>query len=117
MPITNSAAPNHAPHRKNAAQPIRSDSPYQGRTAQKDNPTQAIIRQAVDFLIEQVQAGKSETLIAYLAAMSRFRNYSFGNILAIARQRAVTYCYTSPESINTGFFASFDTRDGRLVAV
>jgi hypothetical protein len=79
-----------APHKKNATQPNRSDSPYQGRTAQKDNPTQAIIRQAVDFLIQQVQAGKSETLTAYLAAMSRFRNYSFGNILAIARQRAVT---------------------------
>jgi antirestriction protein ArdC len=76
-----------APHRKNAAVPIRSESPYQGRTAQKDNPTQAIIRQAVDFLIQQVQAGKSETLTAYLAAMSRFRNYSFGNILAIARQK------------------------------
>lgn len=77
----------HAPHSKNAAQPIRSDSPYQGRTAQKDNPTQAIIRQAVDFLIEQTRAGKSETLTAYLAAMARFRNYSFGNIVAIARQR------------------------------
>lgn len=87
MSITNSVANNPAPHRKNAAQTIRSDSPYQGRTAQNDNPTQAVIRQAVDFLIEQVQAGKSETLTAYLAAMSRFRNYSFGNILAIARQR------------------------------
>ena len=87
MSITNSVATNTTPQRKNAAQSIRSDSPYQGRTAQKDNPTQAIIRQAVDFLIEQVQAGKSETLTAYLAAMSRFRNYSFGNILAIARQR------------------------------
>ena len=50
-----------APHRKNAAQRNRSDSPYQGRTAQKDNPTQLIIKQAVDFLIRQVEAGKSET--------------------------------------------------------
>ena len=79
-----------APHRKNAAQPNRSDSPYQGRTAQKDNPTQLIIKQAVDFLIRQVEAGKSETLAAYLTAMARFHNYSFGNIVAIARQRAVT---------------------------
>ena len=76
-----------APHRKNAAQPNRSDSPYQGRTAQRDNPTQLIIKQAVEFLIEQVRAGKSETLTAYLTAMARFHNYSFGNILAIARQR------------------------------
>ena len=76
-----------APHRKNAAQRNRSDSPYQGRTAQKDNPTQLIIKQAVDFLIQQVEAGKSETLAAYLSAMARFHNYSFGNIVAIARQR------------------------------
>src|SRR6266568_899111 len=76
-----------APHRENAAQRNRSDSPYQGRTAQKDNPTQLIIKQAVDFLIRQVEAGKSETLAAYLTAMARFHNYSFGNIVAIARQR------------------------------
>jgi hypothetical protein len=76
-----------APHRRNAAQRNRSDSPYQGRTAQKDNPTQLIIKQAVDFLIQQVEAGKSETLAAYLTAMARFHNYSFGNIVAIARQR------------------------------
>ena len=76
-----------APHRKNAAQRNRSDSPYQGRTAQRDNPTQLIIKQAVDYLIKQVEAGKSETLAAYLAAMARFHNYSFGNIVAIARQR------------------------------
>ena len=76
-----------APHRKNAARRNRSDSPYQGRTAQKDNPTQLIIKQAVDFLILQVEAGKSETLAAYLSAMARFHNYSFGNIVAIARQR------------------------------
>jgi hypothetical protein len=66
-----------APHRKNAAQHNRSDSPYQGRTAQKDNPTQLIIQWAVDFLIRQVEAGKSETPAAYLTAMARFHNYSF----------------------------------------
>jgi N-terminal domain of anti-restriction factor ArdC len=76
-----------APHRKNAAQRTRSDSPYQQRTSQKDNPTQVIIKQAVDYLIQQLEAGKSETLTAYLGAMARFHNYSFGNILAIARQR------------------------------
>jgi hypothetical protein len=84
---SNGTTSNAAPHRKNAAQRNRSDSPYQGRTAQKDNPTQLIIKQAVDFLILQVEAGKSETLAAYLTAMARFHNYSFGNIVAIARQR------------------------------
>lgn len=86
--MTNTASSQRtAPHRKNTALPNRSESPYQGRTAQKDNPTQLIIKQAVDFLVRQVEAGKSETLTAYLTAMARFHRYSFGNILAIARQR------------------------------
>lgn len=76
-----------APHRKNAALRSSSESPYQQRTTQKDNPTQQLIKQAVDFLLQQLEAGKSETLTAYLAAMARFHSYSFGNILAIARQR------------------------------
>jgi hypothetical protein len=76
-----------APHRKNAALRTNSESPYQQRTTQKDNPTQQLIKQAVDFLLQQLEAGKSETLTAYLAAMARFHSYSFGNILAIARQR------------------------------
>ena len=78
---------NAAPHRKNAAQRNRTNSPYQQRASQKENPTQVIIKQAVDYLIQQLEAGKSETLTAYLGAMARFHNYSFGNILAIARQR------------------------------
>ena len=77
-----------APHRKNAAQRNnRSDSPYQQRTAQKDNPTQLLIKQAVNYLIEQLEGGHSETLANYLGAMARFHSYSFGNILQIARQR------------------------------
>ncbi len=43
---------NTAPHRKNAAQRGRSDSPYQQRTTQRDNPTQLLIKQAVDYLIQ-----------------------------------------------------------------
>jgi len=74
-----------APHSNNAA--FKSQSPYQQRTTQRDNPTQQLIKQAVDYLLQQLAAGKSETLTAYLAAMARFHNYSFGNILAIARQR------------------------------
>ena len=88
MPYANSTRSNTAPHRKNAALRNPSESPYQQRTTQKDNPTQQLIKQAVDFLIQQLEAGKSETLTAYLAAMARFHSYSFGNILAIARQRS-----------------------------
>ena len=86
MPYSNRTATT-APHSKNAALPNPSQSPYQQRTSQKDNPTQQLIKQAVDHLIQQLEAGKSETLTAYLAAMARFHSYSFGNILAIARQR------------------------------
>ena len=67
---------NAAPHRKNAARQNRSVSPYQQRTSQKDNPTQQLIKQAVDYLIQQLEAGKSETLTAYLGAMARFHSYS-----------------------------------------
>jgi hypothetical protein len=91
MPYTSSTPAttnsNPAPHSKNAALRNRSESPYQQRTSQKDNPTQQLIKQAVDFLLQQLEAGKSETLTAYLAAMARFHSYSFGNILSIARQR------------------------------
>ena len=80
--------------------------PQQRQTA-KD-----IIAANVKSLIEQLEAGHSDALTAYLDAMSRFHNYSFGNILQIARQRAVTYCYTSLESINMRVCASLDTHDG-----
>ena len=81
------ATSNAAPHSKNAAQQNRSNSPYQQRTSQRDNPTQQLIKQAVDYLIQQLEAGKSETLTAYLNAMAQFHSYSFGNILQIARQK------------------------------
>jgi hypothetical protein len=48
---------------------------------------QQVITENVKFLIEQLEQGKSETLTAYLAAMAYFHNYSFGNILSIARYR------------------------------
>jgi hypothetical protein len=76
-----------APHRKNAALRSRSDSPYQQRGTMRENPTQMLIKQAVEHLIRQLESGKSEALTDYLSAMARFHNYSFGNIMAIARQR------------------------------
>ena len=48
---------------------------------------QQVIAENVKFLIEQLEQGKSEMLTAYLVAMARFHNYSFGNILSIARYR------------------------------
>jgi len=46
-----------------------------------------VIAANVKLLIEQLEAGHSEGLTAYLTAMGRFHNYSFGNILEIARQK------------------------------
>ena len=55
--------------------------PQQRQTAKE------LIAANVKSLIEQLEAGHSDALTAYLDAMSRFHNYSFGNILEIARQR------------------------------
>ena len=85
MTYSTTSTANTAPHSNNAA--LRSESPYQQRTTQRENPAQQLIKQAVEFLLQQLEAGKSETLTAYLAAMARFHKYSFGNILAIARQK------------------------------
>jgi N-terminal domain of anti-restriction factor ArdC len=45
-----------------------------------------LIAANVKALIEQLDAGHSDALTAYLNAMSRFHTYSFGNVLEIARQ-------------------------------
>ena len=52
----------------------------------KPQTSKEIIQANVNLLIEQLEAGHSEGLTAYLTAMGRFHNYSFGNILEIARQ-------------------------------
>ena len=46
-----------------------------------------VVAANVKLLIEQLEAGHSEGLTAYLTAMGRFHSYSFGNILEIARQK------------------------------
>jgi len=52
----------------------------------KPQTSREVIQQNVELLIEQLEAGHSEALTHYLTAMGRFHNYSFGNILEIARQ-------------------------------
>jgi hypothetical protein len=44
-------------------------------------------KEAVDFLVAALESGHSEVLTAYLGAMAKFRQYSFGNIMLIARQK------------------------------
>ena len=43
--------------------------------------------EALERLVESVKAGKSESLTAYLAAMGRFHDYSFGNVMLIITQK------------------------------
>jgi hypothetical protein len=44
-------------------------------------------KDAVNHLVEELESGKSEVLTQYLSAMARFHNYSFGNVMLIARQK------------------------------
>jgi hypothetical protein len=52
----------------------------------KPSTKQHLITANIRLLIEQLEAGHSDALTGYLTAMSRFHNYSFGNVLEIARQ-------------------------------
>lgn len=58
-----------------------------GSTNRKPATAQQLIRENVQYLIEQLESGRTETLTAFLDAMAHFHNYSFGNVLLIARQR------------------------------
>ena len=68
-----------------ANNPVQS-STYQPKQQQRQT-AKDVIAENVKALIAQLEAGKSDALTAYLDAMARFHNYSFGNILAIARQK------------------------------
>ncbi len=65
----------------NTTATIPSNDQPQPKTAKE------VIAANVQSLIEQLEAGHSDALTAYLNAMSRFHNYSLGNILEIARQK------------------------------
>jgi antirestriction protein ArdC len=54
---------------------------------QQRQSAKEVIAANVQALIEQLELGQSEALTAYLTAMGKFHNYSFGNILEIARQK------------------------------
>lgn len=54
--------------------------------SKKPTTKQELITANIKLLIEQLEVGHSEALTNYLTAMSRFHNYSFGNVLEIARQ-------------------------------
>ncbi len=49
--------------------------------------SQQVIREHLQQLIQQLEAGHSEVLTAFLHAVALFRHYSFGNVLMIATQK------------------------------
>jgi hypothetical protein len=76
-------------HNSNSAAVLASN-PASSNENRKPVSAQQLVRENVQFLIQQLEAGHSEALTAYLNAMVHFPNYSFGNVLAIARQKPVT---------------------------
>jgi DNA-binding phage protein len=69
-------------------------------------------KDAVDYLVQSLESGHSGVLAQYLGAIARFHTYSFGNVMLIARQRAMTCCYTSLESMNMRSCALLGASDG-----
>jgi hypothetical protein len=59
-------------------------------TTAKPLSKQELISANIKLLIEQLEVGHSDALTNYLTAVSRFHNYSFGNVLAMVRQKPVT---------------------------
>ena len=70
-----------------AAIPTVTPSTQNPKQPQPRQTAKEMIAANVQSLIEQLEAGHSDALTAYLNAMSRFHSYSFGNVLEIARQR------------------------------
>lgn len=64
-----------------------SRTPASGSENRKPQTAQQLVRENVEYLIAQLEAGHSEALTTYLNAMVHFHNYPFGNVLAIARQK------------------------------
>ena len=53
----------------------------------KQNRARAIVQNALQQLMEDLEKGKSDTLVNYLSARARFHQYSVGNILLISMQK------------------------------
>jgi len=65
----------------------------------KRDEVRKVAREAFDQLVKDVEAGKSDTLKAYLKAMGRFHRYSVGNAILIQLQQ--------PDSIHVAGFRAW----------
>jgi len=91
-----------------AAAPVKKKTSryrQKGKTMKLEEVNQQT-REAVDFLVAALESGHSAVLTQYLAAMAKFRNYSFGNIMLIARQK--------PDATNVAGFRAWNSL-GRFV--
>ena len=70
----------------NGAASGNTSAPASASEKRKPASAQQLIRENVQYLIEQLEAGHTEALTTFLDAMVHFHNYSFGNVLLIARQ-------------------------------
>lgn len=53
----------------------------------KGDQARQLTTEAIQKLAQALEAGKSDTLTAFLTAVARFHHYSFGNVMLIAAQR------------------------------
>ena len=83
----NSSNGNSAFTASNGSTSIIASNPASDSKNRKPATAQQLVRENVQYLIEQLESGHSEALTAFLNAMAHFRNYSFGNVLLIARQK------------------------------
>jgi antirestriction protein ArdC len=56
-----------------------------GQNKMNSESIKKVTNQAVEQLVEALEAGRSEALTKYLAAMAKFRAYSFLNVLLILK--------------------------------
>jgi hypothetical protein len=56
----------------------------------KSQTTQDLVKASIQTLVDALESGHSDAVMAYLKAMARFHHYSFGNIVLIATQEATT---------------------------
>src|SRR5260370_1443967 len=70
-----------------ATTPTVTPSTQTPKQTQQRKTAQQMIAPNVKSMIEQLEEGQSDAITACLDAMSRVHNYSFGNVLEIARQR------------------------------
>jgi hypothetical protein len=71
---------------KNKNRPATAEKEKTMKLEEIENKT----NEAVSYQVAALESGQSDVLTQYLNAMARFHNYSFGNIMLIARQRAGT---------------------------